>query len=447
MSNSLMQKLLSVTLALLLALSACSNSSSQAEPIDLSEEDEYTYEEPAEEEEEPAEPVVQTVEETYEAQWIGHFNNGQATVIYKDIDGAYKYGVIDEDGVLLFEAPSELQDLDGEHYAYKHNNTVTVINDKGEEQFTLDDGEVIVGYGDGLFLIEYTVSSYDSIGTYLYTRDLDGNITEAVQVDDDSAIREPFYYIGEGMFQYDVWHSAEIYNSNSNELISTHYPLNCQFVEGISVGYDGDSYCYCYITPKDLENQSSYDSWQDNKDKTKCVNYDAFISEDGIGITSYSDNPNLYSVRYADVYGNEVMSIDLPEGTKVTQDAIFTDGYGAARFIGVDDQTYIVLFDRNGKLQYEPIPVSRYIDGLDDKLITKNGVLLFFDSWFNTVMIVKNDGSYDEYDGVSRIDWIDDWVYCGRNAGLGDPIQYVMKIDENGNYIKTIDTVTVYREL
>lgn len=327
--------------------------------------------------------VEEVVVETYQFIKPRPFSDERAWVDFSK-DGfydAFRTGVIDTDGKLVYQADSQLfyvsQFQDGLAF-YRKDDTVEspcgIIDAEGnvlfESKISHDGGYLILAYGNGHFFAAQHIQSFDTDEWRYGTIDKNGNVLNEMQASDENFDLENWVddvntwpairYIGENFIVL----PSGLYNISTAHF--SPFPRNAWCMEktvgNFYKGYTAivlDGVDFAYIIDTDYEEQlcESYDELQNVVSKKEGFYSDSSYGEGLIfGDGGYSDG-----IGYYDKDWNLAISLEQYRENRIEGGA-FSGGYAPITMQGADGDWYAAVIDRQGNLAYSPVRIDQIIN-------------------------------------------------------------------------------------
>lgn len=299
------------------------------------------------------------------------FSEGYAWCNYYE-GNTPRIGIIDHDGVLVFQSPDDWTNCGGIYSNTTFQNGVAcvymqsgapimksfIVNVHGEILFdsaSLGDNVTLeyVTCGDGTYLFKADKSDFYKTASYLMLIDSNGSILNEVEIPpysriDSNSTFKHMFYLGEGIFVSE--HFGYVYNSRTGNFIDCN--KEHQSVVSCKQILNGT----CLITDKGVAPISVFDSQE---------SYDTYIANTSdqntrapLGSTEYYVD-NTWNIFYYIndckyyAFDNDGTCYLEPEhrGSLIP----YSGNYTVSMMLGADDNYYISVLDRNGSLVYDPV--------------------------------------------------------------------------------------------
>ena len=328
-------------------------------------------------------------------------------------------------------AVSPSRELDAYGYAiYDVNGKLLASSEDGDDNTDLR----LLGFHNGLYLIEKTNSGFDGNNNVVYWIDKNGNIkSDEIEVSmrlnrgalkflDNGNVVNGAAGIIDGLY-------IDLYDNNiySNMDVETIKRYMVQILGSEDViplcyyGGGGETYGYVGSVVGNLFYATEFAS-----------EYENLLGELSSGTLNgwYDKDFNL------------VVSIpDYPEGVEVVELGQFKDGYAPVELRGADGKYYYTLVDKSGNQVYEPVGGVENVAFLDGwSYYSENGFIFFIgsDTSGRTYYLIDKSGKlYDISDDISAFDGT---LYTDM-----DYESYVISIAEGFKYVP--DGSLLYRKL
>lgn len=290
--------------------------------------------------------------------WKHRFSEGRAWVMYEDESDDLIVALVDEQGTVLFQtSQSGLSKNSDFEAGYVEAMPVTdgvtcifarepggwighgfvILDRDGNVLFRSDDGDettdsYLLGYGNGVFMAETVTKGFSGVKDVFYTIDAHGNETLAqkdLKLKSNDHLHSWFTYLGEDIYCSDYF----VYNRAEDCMYGTeNHSVSRPFINGMSFT---ESYSRI-ITTEDLKDTKSFGAYLRANNKGEHEAEGVFHRPSG----TYVKEPD---------YGKDV---------KMVGDTSFYGDYASVYYIGADKKHYVTLMDKNGKAQYDPIPID-----------------------------------------------------------------------------------------
>lgn len=378
------RKILITILLFSILLGGCGNSGYEDNTLNAEDtweddaEDEAidTYHDSNSYETEPEEEII----DSYPLVELSPFSEERAWVTYKKDNSIYT-GIIDTDGNLLYGTEGELyfksQFKDGLSFYWEENSEETrcgIIDLDGnvlfKSQITPDSGYLILGYGEGHFLVAQHIQNFDTDEWRYGTIDENGDVLnklKKIKIQKDEyndryltgvSIDGTIKYIGENYIRvsYELF-----YNLSTAEVISPSYYPETEFGEGYALCRSYDYADYKIMSVDEWINSTNYDiETSDLHSGKECLNGN-FKWNNGLTLGtpySYSEGSDeAGDYGYYDKNWNLVISLEKYRDNDI-KGGPFGDGYGAVKMRGTDGELYASAVNEKGELAYDPIKID-----------------------------------------------------------------------------------------
>lgn len=232
-----------------------------------------------------------------------------------------------------------------------------VISKDGSLIFTSNETEnaIVLGYGDGMFIVGKEVRGFDVNETQIGVVDKDGqwisNLSaDKFVVDGECYINNikngkdnTLQYLGEGVFtahEEDNWLHRVFYNAveNINFELSGYWYLMGDYYNGKLLMYNSNDYGYVGV------------NYMDKTGNITMITGD--VDTDEVG--KYSDGLWYYDGKFYNDEGIAVVDISQYQISDDYRYPIFKDGYSVIVLVGADRYHYYTVIDIDGNFMFEP---------------------------------------------------------------------------------------------
>ena len=328
-------------------------------------------------------------------------------------------------------AVSPSRELDAYGYAiYDVNGKLLASSEDGDDNTDLR----LLGFHNGLYLIEKTNSGFDGNNNVVYWIDKNGNIkSDEIEVSkrlnrgtlkflDNGNVVNGAVGIIDGLY-IDLYDN-NIYSNMDVETIKRYMVQILGSEDVIPLCYYGGG-------------GETYGNVDSVVGKLYYATEFASEYENLLGELSSGTLNGWYDKDF-----NLVVSIpDYPEGVEVVELGQFKDGYAPVELRGADGKYYFTLVDKSGNQVYEPVGGVENVAFLDGwSYYSENGFIFFIgsDTSGRTYYLIDKSGKlYDISDDISAFDGT---LYTDM-----DYESYVISIAEGFKYVP--DGSLLYRKL
>lgn len=317
------------------------------------------------------------------------FSDGRAWVGYKKDNTSYYYGLIDENGKILYSEPTSnvksLMKPSGGLTAIKCDNCNKLIDFSGNVIMSSDNGEFddIFAVGDGKAFVYKFNRSIDTYETLYGVVDSNGNWVQPLKKFkkfSDIDFYHYYDYAGDGFFYFEA-SGVDFFDSNSNNFFTI--DINISEPKEASFNSKTSYSSYQYYENKKAQEltfkngislvsgiNNNYDEcyYIINSNGEYEETYEYYASTSGKLLSKDEDNDQIIITDYAT--GKKSAITEYP-ASRITN-VVFSDDYGVITIQGVDYNTYFTVIDENGKIQFKPIicrSISSYASG---KIVVEN---------------------------------------------------------------------------
>lgn len=331
------------------------------------------------------------------AKYIGDDQTISTVSVFMDGRAWVQFGVfetttalIDKEGKILWESNAKVEEVseirDGLAYcrlAGEEYDTYVLLDSDGNVTFTkeCDENYIILGQGDGLFLVAEHVLSFDANEWRLGAIDKDGNTVVPFKAYEtitpigvNSAAYEPRMigideehsyectYVGDGVFDFYFFNKR--YGMRINALLN---------IEAQSVIFTHDTYNdYSSIDMEfisEFENGSATVLMKTKYEGVICTlslegeltpiveneEWGNLLAERFPWVMAFSDGLFYTDGSYYNLDGECVIDFPQYRGKHDYSCGAFVDGYAFMNIVGADGENYITVIDKNGSLMFEPV--------------------------------------------------------------------------------------------
>lgn len=374
--------------------------------------------------------------------------------------GNHRAALIDTQGKILWESAltkndqvlSEISEFaDGLAYFVFNGNdksNYNIIDSNGNVTFTRDCGEdyIILGHGNGLFLVAEHTVNFDSNEWKIGAIDKSGNIVAPLKtyeeiVSFDSSEYSSCEYLGENIYKLDFHGWYVLLNSKTQSIIYTYKSGNSGSIRDFIADFENGAATVLYEQGMDtsicslgtdgtittiVDNDWTKYALPGNADNTLHDGLIYLYSESG-----YQGSEAFPVGAYYNLEGKKVIDFPQYRGKNLYHCDPFYSGYAAMSLKGADGLFYITAINKNGELMFDPISgFSAVYTSEDGKYVTaaKRGSITVFDITGVSLVSVNyariapdqeyEDFEYNVYDGVIKIEDIYVNVEDGTVIGL-----------------------------
>ena len=296
---------------------------------------------------------------------------------------------IDKSGTALFGFDAsnidEVKDFSSGYAYIEKNNTLYVINTDGDIQsrYAIEGDILAYAYGDGYVLTEELAEGFDNTEHSYIIHDYDGSVLLEFTLDSSIKVFD-IKYLGSGVFGIRTDQGFNYFcTANGNEWIYNTMPLENIYFYGNTATVNID-YCDCAFNSDEdkradlhlMDNTGNiqrvplYLKYGSKWEMPIIVNEDTCILEDNSG--------NYASLSTYDIVNETFTKLDNKYLDKISwgelpKELIFRDERIVLPFKGMDENSYVGIFDTQWNTILEPVIAEQYYGIADGKLMVING--------------------------------------------------------------------------
>ncbi len=373
--------------------------------------------------EEITESETTNYEETYNFISYKDYSEDLAWVLFECVDDLSEYwGCINKSGKMVFSVEAaSIQEVTpfSNGYAYiMYDDSVKVIDKTGKitSEYTVDDSNKVLCYGEGYVVSQKYKADFDSVKYIINMCNPDGSIIQSLELDD----MEDYYhfeYFGKGVFGYYLspW-DWKIYLSSIDKWID------------YNPGGNNTFYFYGNTALTEIEYGGGFDSSDGFRGKMNLLSLNGkrnkvIIPED-CG-WDWVEGPIIDNTCILHEYKEFLVSFNLKTGQfnkiadsyadKIIYDELpnplaFSNGRIALPLKGDDGYRYMAVFDEEWNLVIDPIQIdkNKLHEYCNERLIVSDDDdCIIYDTEGN-IMYKLSDTEYSEIldysNGVARVE-------------------------------------------